>query len=531
MVHKHQHLHKRQDDDTSGLTTIDGVVYSVTYVTAEPTFDGVIGGFTTLDASSPSASASASKNAVTSPTTRASNSQAATAAQENGTTDATTSGAIPSRTTETSSSRASASVAAAATSSSSSSASSGSSDGGMSTGAKAGIAIGVLAGIGLIAALLLFFIGRKKKQRKQEQTRDMDEKKTFGASRNAINMKNTPPINTSGPAPRLSIRPMSRNLLGDFGFGGANRRSAGNMLNTVAESGPRGASPAAQNRARAPADNPFADPKNPFADPERSAPAMGVPPKRAAPAMAPLQPPAPQNNDRIAFTGSWPAAPAGYDATPSAPQPLAPKPKNLPIAPMSKPDDLPIMGTTPSLGSSSSGLGASAALGGAALASGAAAAVMASKKHDRADQQRPEQRHPEQHRPEQHRPEQRRPEQYPEQHRPEQHRPEPLQQSRERPTEPERLESNAPPQGPARDLASAPSPAFAGPGAPLASPNPSLASSAASQQGGNVYRVLMDFVPSMDDELDLKTGQLVRLLHEYDDGWVSYFPQPILPHS
>lgn len=36
----------------------------------------------------------------------------------------------------------------------------------------------------------------------------------------------------------------------------------------------------------------------------------------------------------------------------------------------------------------------------------------------------------------------------------------------------------------------------------------------------NVHRVQMDFTPSMDDELELRVGQLVRLLHEYDDGWV-----------
>ncbi|KAA8651749.1 hypothetical protein EYZ11_000005 [Aspergillus tanneri] len=35
----------------------------------------------------------------------------------------------------------------------------------------------------------------------------------------------------------------------------------------------------------------------------------------------------------------------------------------------------------------------------------------------------------------------------------------------------------------------------------------------------NVYRVQMDFNPSMEDELELRAGQLVRLLHEYDDGW------------
>lgn len=36
----------------------------------------------------------------------------------------------------------------------------------------------------------------------------------------------------------------------------------------------------------------------------------------------------------------------------------------------------------------------------------------------------------------------------------------------------------------------------------------------------NVHRVQLDFRPSMEDELELRAGQLVRLLHEYDDGWV-----------
>lgn len=34
-----------------------------------------------------------------------------------------------------------------------------------------------------------------------------------------------------------------------------------------------------------------------------------------------------------------------------------------------------------------------------------------------------------------------------------------------------------------------------------------------------VHRVQMDFKPSMGDELGLRSGALVRLLHEYDDGW------------
>lgn len=39
---------------------------------------------------------------------------------------------------------------------------------------------------------------------------------------------------------------------------------------------------------------------------------------------------------------------------------------------------------------------------------------------------------------------------------------------------------------------------------------------------GHVHRIQLDFKPSMDDELGLQAGQLVRLLHEYDDGWVSF---------
>ncbi|KAJ5753138.1 hypothetical protein N7520_010055 [Penicillium odoratum] len=35
----------------------------------------------------------------------------------------------------------------------------------------------------------------------------------------------------------------------------------------------------------------------------------------------------------------------------------------------------------------------------------------------------------------------------------------------------------------------------------------------------NVYRVQLDFIPSAEDELSLLAGNLVRMLHEYDDGW------------
>lgn len=64
--------------------------------------------------------------------------------------------------------------------------------------------------------------------------------------------------------------------------------------------------------------------------------------------------------------------------------------------------------------------------------------------------------------------------------------------------------------------------------APPASPVGSQASSGSVSANGNndakaaaspVHRVVLDFSPTMDDELDLRIGQLVRVLHEYDDGW------------
>ncbi|KAK9450443.1 uncharacterized protein V1518DRAFT_413856 [Limtongia smithiae] len=41
----------------------------------------------------------------------------------------------------------------------------------------------------------------------------------------------------------------------------------------------------------------------------------------------------------------------------------------------------------------------------------------------------------------------------------------------------------------------------------------------ASSSTSNVHRTILDYVPTMHDELALKEGQLVRILHEYDDGW------------
>ncbi|KDN65431.1 putative variant SH3 domain-containing protein [Colletotrichum sublineola] len=51
----------------------------------------------------------------------------------------------------------------------------------------------------------------------------------------------------------------------------------------------------------------------------------------------------------------------------------------------------------------------------------------------------------------------------------------------------------------------------------------STSSAAIAAAGGptntTVHRVQLDFKPTLEDEMELRAGQLVRLLHEYDDGW------------
>ncbi|KAI1001836.1 hypothetical protein K3495_g6367 [Podosphaera aphanis] len=55
---------------------------------------------------------------------------------------------------------------------------------------------------------------------------------------------------------------------------------------------------------------------------------------------------------------------------------------------------------------------------------------------------------------------------------------------------------------------------------PTQNPNSSFRSTTEPNSPVNsVYRVQIDFSPSMDDELELRAGQLIRVLHEYDDGW------------
>lgn len=74
------------------------------------------------------------------------------------------------------------------------------------------------------------------------------------------------------------------------------------------------------------------------------------------------------------------------------------------------------------------------------------------------------------------------------------------------------------------DFPASPGPAPAGP-LPVAGAIVGGRPTSPSSPVDNVHRVQLDFKPSMQDELGLHAGQLVRMLHEYDDGWVSIVPE------
>lgn len=57
--------------------------------------------------------------------------------------------------------------------------------------------------------------------------------------------------------------------------------------------------------------------------------------------------------------------------------------------------------------------------------------------------------------------------------------------------------------------------------APQSSQSAAAIAAAGGPANSTVHRVQLDFKPTLDDEVELKAGDLIRLLHEYDDGWVS----------
>ncbi|KAI1073468.1 hypothetical protein F5B20DRAFT_514710 [Whalleya microplaca] len=469
--HQHNRLHRRQGNDAWN-NLVDSVekvadewnplkprhtveardpapatVFATVFTTLSPTFEGAIGGYSTVTEKAPgtqaiaaAATAEEAKPTTTTPTEPektavAAQTKVASPTQETATakslaTDELPGSLMPTKSTDledhstlavaattpttlsqatkaagTSGNANAANVAASASASASSTAASTSSGGDTSTGAKAGIAIGVLGGILVVGLLIYFLFSRRKKQLKQQQA--ASNEKFNGPVMARPDSVNT--TRTSATAPQLSLRPVTQ-FMPSFG---ERRSSKGAAMALAAAAGP--ASATQQNSNRSPWERPSTShgsgPENPFG-----------------------------NDAERAYT------PTGNESDVQ---------HNQPSNPFNAPENV---------------VGVAQTTNAAGAAGAAGAAALARKASTRKEG------------------------------------PAPLD-----------LTLPAVPPSPAGTEFSMHS---VGPGQ---SPGPSKSAAAIAEAGGptssTVHRVQMDFKPTLEDELELRAGQLVRLLHEYDDGW------------
>ena len=236
----HEHLHRRHgrhaqpkdgnpfDQAASAIANAFGghdqvqpeTIVSIVYVTASKTFDGAVGGYSTLGpvvatAATPSPPDQGASNTglLVGKTTSSSRMPTAITSPKSSVTPIQSllvDTSISSSKTPTKSSTVSAASATSTASTSSSS-------GGMSTAGKAGLAIGILLLIGAVLSIILFCF----KKRRERQERLDDEKHEFGDMTRQASQR------TTATAPRLSLRPVTQFLpnLGE------KRQSKGNALN------------------------------------------------------------------------------------------------------------------------------------------------------------------------------------------------------------------------------------------------------------------------------------------------------------
>lgn len=427
-------------------------IVSVIYVTAAPTFDGPIGGYSTGNAPSvgnpvqqstrPAPIPQSQKPTTLSALKQNPTSTLDTTAKDTPTTISASSSAIDltssSQTINTASNEA---VLTTSTSSitPSSAGVAATPSSGMSGGAKAGLALGILVLVGLLLGAILLLI-RKKKER---EFAEIDNEKAI--SGNPGFNTNPPPTSSIEPTPpQINMRPMTQFT---YDLGG-NRTSSGTLL---------GGGAAATRAARNVAGQELMD-RNHEAEPVQNP--LPTPPKAG-------------NSDSNPFND--PVDPFGNQASTSAPVSPAMPPADIP-APLRvhtpTPEPVSIRADSPENANSASaisGTSGATAEASAAVVAGAAAGAVAAQTKPRG----------------------------------------------RKPAHLEHISNQVAAPTSAKD-APPPSPAMSFDSVSVAS---GVAVSAVGPGPNNVYRVQLDFKPSMDDEMELRAGQLVRLVHEYDDGW------------
>lgn len=368
----------------------------------------------------------------------------------------------------------------------------GSGSGSSNAAAKAGIAIGVLAGIFVILGLVYFIVAKRKRQMREEQRLADDEKLNgpFGDHARA------PP--TPAKPPRLSLRPMTQLFIAPSTA--EKRASKGPQQNIAMVASPTMKRAPGASAWERPMTSDSQDAHNPFGNHAETIPEEPATPRNpaspmtpisevsmiASPTLAPGLAPAPRAS--AITTDSAVLAPIVTHSPPLSPRPPQQgAPANGPPAPLQMHPAGPVA-PAPATSEATAAPTAAAAAGAAGTAAGATAATGLQRK-----------------------------------------------ESVRKDNVPAPLDLTVPPKlGPVP-----PSPA----GTEFSvhevesgqSPEPSAGAAAIAAAGGpadsSVHRVQLDFKPTMDDEMELRVGQVVRLLHEYDDGWVSRAMHAIYDHN
>ena len=384
---------------------------SIVYVTADPTFDGPVGGYTTVMQNDQVVQSAAAVTPDTPPTVPSSDSPVVNSKKASSQSPATTpttlqtSTDLPSSivsvstsldtkipllaaTTPVSHLTSSTRSSTLSASSETTSPSSKTTDGGMGTGGKVGLALGLVLLIGTILALILFFVKKRRNAMKQgEQLNDEKVNAFAGAGRTSSTSTRTAPN-----APRLSLRPVTQ-FIPNFG---ERRQSRGNALDLA------------------------------------SSPAVNPNEKRSA----------------------WERPMGGQDTNRN--NPFGTHAETIDSANANGPSVVNEVGPGAEL------LNA----GTIGLARGAS----------------------------------------------------------KRGVKPLDLTKSGPFMGPPSPSGTEFSMSSEGPNTPVQSSSSAAIAAAGGPANSAVHRVQLDFKPSMDDELELHAGQLIRMLHEYDDGWVSLLP-------
>lgn len=407
------------------------------------------------------------------------------------TVDPTTSTSTTASSTSSSASATSTTASAAsATSSASSSSGSGSND----VATKAGIALGVLGGILIALAFVYFMLMKRRKQLEQQQMAADDEKL------NGL-FEDGPAPATPAKPPRLSLRPMT-GLFTNFTSPTTGEQRAKSPGNAMAAAGPMTRRVPGGSAWERPMTSESQSKHNPFGS---SAETLAEEPDTPKNPMSPMTP-----ISEVSMPMSPPQHPAGLTPAPRALSVLTTDTANAPrvsaitmesatipplmtshlpispagsteVSPIESADNMPVGQAI-----SSPEPTPAAAFNSHPIASGAAHGSSLSVM-----QRQPSER----------------------------------RQSVRKENVPAPLDLTLPPK-----LGAVP-PSPAGTEfsmhevEPDQSPIPSSGAAAIAAAGGpansTVHRVQLDFKPTLDDEMELHAGQVVRLLHEYDDGWVS----------